>query len=109
MRENPKILFSALGLSLLNHVFWCTSLLFIAIAIGNVVSPLKGFVVFPLAIFGGVFGVAGGFGFGTAAFDFLLSNLLAIQNGALIGLIFQVIGALSRLLGLPFYLMDYKR
>lgn len=104
LRENPRILFSALGLSMLNHVFWCTSLLFIAIAVGNAVSPLKGFIVFPLAIFGGVFGVAGGFGFGTAAFDFLLSHLLLIQNGALIGLLFQIFGALSRLLGLPFYL-----
>lgn len=104
LRENPNILLKALGLSILNHVFWCTSLLFIAYAVGNTVSPLKGFIVFPLAIFGGVFGVAGGFGLGTAAFDFLLSHLLLIQNGALVGLLFQIIGALSRLLGLPFYL-----
>lgn len=104
LRENPKTLFAALGLSILNHVFWCTSLLFIAIAVGNVVPPLKGFTVFPLAIFGGVFGVAGGFGVGTAAFDFLLSHLLLIKNGALIGLLFQIFGLLSRLFGLPFYL-----
>ena len=104
LRENPRILFAALSLSMLNHIFWCTSLLFIAFAVGNAVPPLKGFIVFPLAIFSGVFGVAGGFGFGTAAFDFLLSKLLLIQNGALIGLLFQIIGALSRLLGLPFYL-----
>ncbi|MGZ8144927.1 MAG: hypothetical protein ACXWTG_12260, partial [Methylosarcina sp.] len=97
-------LFETLGLSMLNHVFWCTALLFIAIAVGNVVPPMKGFIVFPLAIFGGVFGVAGGFGIGTAAFDFLLSHLLLIQNGALIGLLFQMIGVLSRLTGLPFYL-----
>ena len=58
-----------------------------------------------LAIFGGVFGVAGGFGVGTAAFDVILSHLLLIQNGALIGLLFQIFGALSRMLGLPFYLM----
>jgi uncharacterized protein (TIRG00374 family) len=104
LRENPRVLFEALGLSMLNHVFWCTALLFIAIAVGNVVPPIKGFIVFPLAIFGGVFGVAGGFGIGTAAFDFLLSHLLLIQNGALIGLLFQMIGVLSRLMGLPFYL-----
>lgn len=108
LRENPKILLTALGLSMLNHIFWCTSLLFIAIAVGNSVPPVKGFIVFPLAIFGGVFGVAGGFGFGTAAFDFLLSNLLSIQNGALIGLLFQVLGALARLLGLPFYLTAHR-
>lgn len=104
LRENPRVLFEALGLSVLNHVFWCTALLFITIAVGNAVPPLKGFIVFPLAIFGGIFGVAGGFGIGTAAFDFLLSHLLLVQNGALIGLLFQMIGVLSRLTGLPFYL-----
>ncbi len=104
LRENPKVLLTTLSLSVLNHLFWCTSLLLISIAVGNAVSPLKGLIVFPLAIFGGVFGVAGGFGFGTAAFDFLLSHLLLIQNGALIGLLFQIAGALSRMLGLPFYL-----
>lgn len=109
MREHPHLLFLALGLSILNHIFWCTSLLFIAIAVGNSVSPIQGFIVFPLAIFGGVFGVAGGFGFGTAAFDFLLSNILLIKNGALIGLIFQMIGASSRLLGLPYYLKSQGR
>ena len=106
LRENPKILFSALALSVLNHTFWCVSLLFIAKAVGYTVDPFEGFIVFPLAIFGGIFGVAGGFGLGTAAFDFLLSNLLIIQNGALIGLLFQTLGALSRLFGLPFYLME---
>lgn len=109
LRESPKILFEALGLSILNHIFWCTSLLFIAYAVGNTVPPLKGFIVFPLAIFGGVFGVAGGFGLGTAAFDFLLSHLLLIQNGALIGLLFQTIGAFSRLLGLPFFLASMHK
>ena len=108
LRENPRILFTALGLSMLNHIFWCTSLLFIAFAVGDAVSPMKGFIVFPLAIFGGVFGLAGGFGLGTAAFDFLLSHLLLIQNGALIGLLFQIFGALSRLLGLPYYLAAAK-
>lgn len=103
LRENPRLLVESLLISMLNHIFWCTSLLFIAYAVGNAVSPLKGFIVFPLAIFGGIFGVAGGFGLGTAAFDFLLSHLLLIQNGALIGLLFQIIGALSRLLGLPFF------
>ncbi len=109
LREHPKILITALALSILNHIFWCTSLLFIAISVGNSVAPVEGFIVFPLAIFGGVFGVAGGFGVGTAAFDFLLSNLLLIQNGALIGLLFQVLSALSRLLGAPFYLSSKKK
>jgi uncharacterized membrane protein YbhN (UPF0104 family) len=108
LREEPRILAAALGLSMLNHVFWCASLLLIAIAVGNAVAPIEGFVVFPLAIFAGVFGVAGGFGVGTAAFDFLLSNLLSIQNGAIIGLLFQILGALTRLTGLPFYLTATK-
>jgi hypothetical protein len=72
--------------------------------VSGITVIISRFIVFPLAIFGGVFGVAGGFGMGTAAFDFLLSHLLLIQNGALIGLLFQIAGALSRFLGLPFYL-----
>ncbi len=106
LRENPKTLFIALVLSIINHTFWCVSLLFIAMAVGYTVDPFKGFIVFPLAIFSGVFGVAGGFGLGTAAFDFLLSHLLLIQNGALIGLLFQTLGAITRMLGLPFYLAE---
>jgi len=51
LRERPRYLFVTLGLSMLNHVFWCASLLLVAIALGNAVSPMKGFVVFPLAIF----------------------------------------------------------
>jgi len=108
LRERPRYLFVTLGLSMLNHVFWCASLLLVAIALGNAVSPMKGFVVFPLAIFGNVFGVAGGFGLGTAAFDLLLSNLLSIQNGALVGLVFQILNALCRLAGLPFYLASAR-
>jgi uncharacterized protein (TIRG00374 family) len=104
LRERPAYMGAALGLSLFNHVFWCLSLLCIARAVGNPVDWIQGFVVFPLAIFSNIFGVAGGFGVGTAAFDLFLSQLLGIANGALIGLLFQGLGALSRLAGLPFYL-----
>ncbi|KQP17270.1 hypothetical protein ASF45_27575 [Pseudorhodoferax sp. Leaf265] len=104
LRERPASMAAALGLSLFNHVFWCVSLLCIARAVGNHVDWVHGFVVFPLAIFSNIFGVAGGFGVGTAAFDLFLSQLLGIANGALIGLLFQGLGALSRLAGLPFYL-----
>jgi hypothetical protein len=38
------------------------------------VDFLKGLVVFPLAIFSNVFGVAGGFGLGTLGFDFLFAH-----------------------------------
>jgi len=74
--------------------------------VGVSVAPLKGLVVFPLALFSNLFGVAGGFGVGTAGFDLLLSQLLAIGNGALIGLLFQTLSALVRLVGLPFYLLS---
>lgn len=108
VREDPLKVIVALMLSMLNHIFWCFSLLLIAYAAGNIISPIKGFVVFPLAIFSNIFGVAGGFGLGTAGFDLLLSKLLSVQNGALIGLLFQTLSAFSRLLGLLFYLRSYK-
>lgn len=104
LREQPAYLLAALGLSVLNHVFWCASLLCIARVVGAAVDPLSGFVVFPLAIFSNIFGIAGGFGGGTLGFDLLLSQLLAIENGALIGLLFQGLSAFARLAGLPFYL-----
>ena len=73
---------------------------------GTHVALVPGFVVFPLAIFGHIFGVAGGFGVGTAAFDLFLSQLLGISNGALIGLLFQSLSAIARLAGLPFCLLS---
>lgn len=107
LRERPGYLMTALALSMLNHVFWCASLLCIARAVGNHVALIQGFVVFPLAIFGNIFGVAGGFGVGTAVFDLLLSQLLGVSNGALIGLLFQTLSAIARLAGLPFYLISH--
>jgi uncharacterized protein (TIRG00374 family) len=105
--ESPGTVIIALTLSILNHLFWCASLLLIAFSVGDSVGVIEGFVVFPIAIFSNIFGVAGGFGFGTLGFDFLLFNLLSIQNGALIGLLFQSMSAFSRLFGLPFYLNNY--
>jgi hypothetical protein len=72
------------------------------------VPLVEGFAVFPLAILGNVFGVAGGFGVGTAAFDLILSQLLGIGNGALIGLLFQTLNGIAKLSGLPFYLASHK-
>jgi uncharacterized membrane protein YbhN (UPF0104 family) len=106
LRERPDCLFVALGLSVINHAFWCASLFCIVKAVGNTVEPMRGFVVFPLAIFSNIFGVAGGFGVGTAGFDLIFSQLLAISNGALIGLLFQTLSAFARLAGLPFYLFS---
>lgn len=108
MRERPATLVIALVLSMLNHSFWCVSLLCISYAVGNSIYLALGFTIFPIAIFGGVFGVAGGFGVGTAAFDLVYSKLLMVNNGALVGLIFHLIGAISRFLGLPFYLYSNR-
>lgn len=104
LREKPADFFTVLGLSMLNHVFWCASLLCITVAFGQAVGPVLGFTVFPLAIFSNVFGFAGGFGVGTAAFDLIFAKLLDVHVGAAIGLTFQMLSALSRLTGLPFYL-----
>lgn len=104
LREHPGLFLAIIGLSVLNHIFWCASLLFITKALNQTVDPVQGLVVFPLAIFSNVFGFAGGFGVGTAAFDVLFATLLGIYGGAVIGLLFQTLGLLSRLIGLPFYL-----
>ena len=103
LREKPAELWSVLGLSVLNHVFWCAALLCVTKAFDQQIDPFVGFTVFPLAIFSNVFGFAGGFGVGTAAFDVIFARLLDIHVGAAIGLTFQTLSALSRLSGLPFY------
>lgn len=106
LRKHPKFLVIAIALSILNHIFWCISLLAISYSLGQEIDPLKGLIVFPVVIFCGVFGVAGGFGVGTLAFQYILSKTLLIDNGAVIGIIFQTLGLLSRLFGLPFYLLN---
>ena len=108
LMKSPSTLMACMMLSLVNHLFWCSSLLIITFATGNNISMLKGIEVFPLAIFGNIFGVGGGFGLGTAGFDLILMKYLNIQNGALIGILFQTMSAVTRLLGLPFYLRGIK-
>lgn len=104
LREKPGDLWTVLGLSVLNHIFWCAALLCVTVAFGQGIDLFVGFTVFPLAIFSNVFGFAGGFGVGTAAFDVIFSRLLDVHVGAAIGLTFQTLSALSRLTGLPFYI-----
>lgn len=106
LRKQPGQFFLALALSVVNHCFWCCTLLMISYSIGNDISVAQGFVVFPVAIFFGVFGFAGGFGVGTLAFSIILEKTLLITNGALVGLIFQIFGLVSRLFGLPFYIYN---
>lgn len=109
LRERPKHFFMVMALSVANHAFWCAALLCISAAFGLSIGVFQGFAVFPLAIFGNTFGFAGGFGVGTAAFDLVFSSLLHVSVGAAIGLTFQVLTAISRLAGLPFYLHDPDR
>lgn len=109
LREKPGDLVAVLSLSVLNHIFWCASLLCITYAFAQPPQLILGFVVFPLAIFSNVFGFAGGFGVGTAAFDVIFSRLLDIHVGATIGLTFQMLSVLSRLTGLPFYLAGREK
>jgi uncharacterized protein (TIRG00374 family) len=109
LREKPRDLVTILSLSVVNHIFWCAALLCITYAFAQSPQLILGFVVFPLAIFSNVFGFAGGFGVGTAAFDVIFSRLLDIQVGAAIGLTFQMLSVLSRLTGLPFYLAGREK
>lgn len=109
LRQDRWTIPIAIALSMLNHIFWCAAIFLIVHAVGNSVSLFDGLLVFPLAIFGGIFGVAGGFGLGTAAFDAVFATLLGLGGGATIGLIFQIVNAAARLLGLPFFLYTRPR
>lgn len=97
------LLAKVLLLSAINHLFSCASIFCIAMAFSEPVTVLQALTLFPLAIFGNMFGVAGGFGLGTIGFDLLFQYFLNSGNGAVIGLTFQTLGALARLTGLPFY------
>lgn len=108
-REHPGVLFIVLGLSVLNHIFWCTALFCITKALSQSLLLAPAFTIFPLAIFGNVFGFAGGFGLGTLGFDVFFAQFLGLSNGALIGLIFQTTSAISRLSGLPFYVYSSSK
>lgn len=108
LREEPRVMLLVLGLSVLNHIFWCAALFCIVMAFSQPVGIVEGFIVFPMAIFSNIFGFAGGFGVGTAAFDVIFAKLLDIQVGASIGITFQMLSAVSRLSGLPYYLLDNK-
>lgn len=109
LMKRPIDLLVILFLSVLNHAFWCTSLLCIVMAFNQDIVILQGLTIFPIAIFSNIFGYAGGFGVGTMAFDMIFSNFLNIQIGASIGLTFQILSAFSRVIGLPFYLFSSKQ
>ena len=60
MREQRGRFWAVVALSCCNHLLACVALYGICRALGMDVDFLKGLVVFPLAIFSNVFGVAGG-------------------------------------------------
>ncbi|CAM8384529.1 COG0392 Predicted integral membrane protein [Candidatus Methylopumilus planktonicus] len=101
-----SFLLSAISLSLINHLMSCVVIFLICNSFGLNISTLSGLIYFPIAIFSGIFGVAGGFGIGTLGFDFIFRNFLGSSSGALIGTVFHSFLLLSRVLGLPFYLLN---
>ena len=108
MRQRPGKLALVLGLSLVNHTLWCSSLLVLARAVGLDFDILKGLVVIPLALFLNTFGFAGGFGVGEAAFEVLFHTMLLLPKGVGGGfaVAYHVLALLVRVvLGLPVYLM----
>jgi len=98
--------FSVISISLINHLMSCVIIFLICNAFGLNISALSGLIYFPIAIFSGIFGVAGGFGIGTLGFDFIFRNFLDSSSGALIGTVFHSFLLLSRVFGLPFYLLN---
>jgi uncharacterized membrane protein YbhN (UPF0104 family) len=108
MRQRPGKLALVLGLSLVNHTLWCSSLLVLARAVGLDFDILKGLVVIPLALFLNTFGFAGGFGVGEAAFEVLFHTMLLLPKGVGGGfaVAYHVLALLVRVvLGLPVYLI----
>ena len=107
-RQNRAKTLGVMGLSLVNHLFWSLSIFLITLAFGHTLNPAAVFTVVPLVLFLNVFGFAGGFGVGTVAFDVLFSLLLGIQDGASIAIVYQLLSLLSRLSGLPFFILEKK-
>ena len=78
MRMQRGRFWAVVGLSVINHLISCLALFCICRAMGLEVGFLKGLIVFPIAIFSNVFGIAGGFGLGTFGFDILFSRFFCI-------------------------------
>jgi hypothetical protein len=104
MRMQRGRFWAVVGLSCLNHLMSCVAIYCICHAMQMDIDFLKGLVVFPIAIFSNLFGVAGGFGLGTLGFDLLFAKFFQISGGASVGLIYQILMSATRLLGLPFFL-----
>lgn len=105
MRMQRGRFWAVVALSGLNHLIACGALFCLCRAMGLEVEFFKGLVVFPIAIFSNVFGVAGGFGLGTLGFDLLFSRFFGLSDGAAVGLAYQILMAATKLLGLHFFLL----
>lgn len=109
MRMQRTRFWAVVGLSVINHLISCLALFCICRAMGLEVEFLKGLIVFPIAIFSNVFGVAGGFGLGTLGFDILFSRFFGLSDGAAVGLTYQILMAATKLLGLPFFVFGESK
>lgn len=116
LRHHKRILATMIGLSIVNHMLCCSSILILAQGM-DFTSALTGLpahlelvpclTILPLGLFVNTFGPAGGLGAGNLGFDFLFRNVLHLSGGAVLVLRYQICGILFRLIGVPF-LIFYK-
>ncbi len=113
LRHHKRILVTMVGLSLINHLCACGSILIFAqsmtftkLSTGAPANLDWAAVVsiLPLGLFINSFGFAGGFGVGTAGFDVLFRSVLGLYGGLHLALLFQGASFLFRLCGIPFFL-----
>lgn len=113
LRHHKRTLLTMVGLSLINHLCSCGSILIFAqsMTFTNLSNGAPAnldwaaFVsILPLGLFINSFGFAGGFGVGTLGFDALFRSVLGLKGGAHLALLFQVASLLFRLCGIPFFL-----
>jgi len=114
LRRHVGVLVLMMVLSLVVQVLGCTGILCLAqglsftdMATGQPaeLQLLPTLVVLPLAVFVNTFGVAGGFGAGEWAFDWLFGLMLGVRGGAALALAFHGLIVLTRLLGIPFVVL----
>jgi len=114
LRRHWVILAAMMGLSLTIQILGCAGILCLAqglsftdISTGRPagLELVSALVVLPLAVFLNTFGVAGGFGVGELAFQWLFEHALGLGGGANLALAFHGLFGLTRMLGIPFVLL----
>ena len=115
LRHHKRILATMIGLSIVNHMLCCASILILAQGM-NFTPDSMGLppgllvpclTILPLGLFLNTFGPAGGLGAGNLGFEFLFRTVLHLNGGAVLALRYQICGILFRMLGIPF-LIFYK-